>query len=262
MPLLPLEAFAQVLNPLVGKRIGYVRPAGNVGDQLIEKSTFQLFNSYGIRWKLLSLEDPSDVDELVFAGGGSMGTFYRGNWELRGRALALGLPMTILPQSFITPEDRPYHRIYIRERRSLGNCPTGILAPDMALGLEYTSRTPPRYETGIFIRRDREAAFKKSWRLRDPARICKTTQEYLELAAQYRRIITDRLHFAICALILGRETTLLPNSYFKNLSMYETWLRDFGCKWAATLPEAVGRRQSVITRFFMGWVGLKQPQAA
>lgn len=264
MPLLPPERFAPMLKPLLGKRIGYLRPTGNVGDRLIEKATFQLFDTFGLEWRLLSLDEPEGIDEIAFAGGGSMGTFYKGNWELRGRALELGLPMTILPQSFITPEDRPYRRVFVREKRSLAHCPKGILGPDMALGLQYTSITKPRYDTGVFIRRDREAAFKRGWRLkeRDPAKLCKTPEEYLELAAQYRRIVTDRLHFAICSLILGRETVLLPNSYYKNLSMYETWLRGMGCKWAETLPEALGQRQSAIARFFTSWAWTKRDTKA
>src|SRR5262245_590833 len=112
MPLLSPEYFAEVLEPLRGKRIGYVRPCGNVGDQLIEWATFQLFDVFRIQWQFFSPGEPIDVDELVFGGGGNMGTVYETNWVLRGRCLALGLPITILPQSFMTTEDRPYRQIY------------------------------------------------------------------------------------------------------------------------------------------------------
>jgi hypothetical protein len=39
MRLLPKHAFATVFEPLVGKRIGFVRPFGNVGDALIVMAT-------------------------------------------------------------------------------------------------------------------------------------------------------------------------------------------------------------------------------
>jgi exopolysaccharide biosynthesis predicted pyruvyltransferase EpsI len=69
--------------------------------------------------------------------------------------------------------------------------------------------------------------------------MCKSVEEYLELAARHSRIITDRLHFAISGLIVGREVALLGNSYHKNRSIYETWLKPLGCRFAASPSEAL-----------------------
>ena len=136
--LLPLEALAHVFEPLSGKRVGYIRPCGNVGDALIDWAARQLLDAFHIDW---SIRDPDAesrerFDELVFGGGGNMGPRYQDNWQLRTRVLALGLPVTILPQSFTSPEERPYRRVYVRERVSMAFCPQGILAPDLALGLK------------------------------------------------------------------------------------------------------------------------------
>lgn len=253
MPLLPPAHFAHVLEPLRGKRIGFIRPSGNVGDLLIEMATFQLFKKFGLNWKVVDLKQPPDVDELVFGGGGNMGNFYQANWDLRSQALSSGLPVTILPQSFITSENRPFRRVYVRERSSLELYPSGVLAPDLALGLEYTTSIEPRYDMGIFIRRDCELNVKRPWLSRDPVRLCSTPEQYLQLAAQYGRIITDRLHFAISGLILGRDTTILPNSYHKNRSMHETWLRDLGCKYSEDLETAIDESRPTVLRFFTGW---------
>jgi len=236
--LLPIEAFQDVLRPLVGQRVGLFTSRGNVGDALILLATLQLFNEFGIRWQMVDFAKVPDVDQLVFGGGGSMGTLYRGNWELRARALALGIPLTVLPQSFNSREDRPFARVYVRERGSLRFCEHGLLAPDLALGLDYETRIPATRDLGVFLRKDCERRVPRPWLARDPARICRVPEDYLRLAAKYRRIITDRLHFAISALIVGRDTTLLPNSYHKNQSMYETWLKDLGCRFAAGLDEA------------------------
>lgn len=234
MRLLPKEAYFEVFAPLVGKRIGFIIPNGNVGDKLIYLATAQLFDEYGISWKI---QDPSGpvkegIDELVFGGGGNMGTRYLGNWDMRKKVLDLGLPVTIFPQSFTTPEDRSYKRVYVREGVSLMFCPSGILAPDLALGLDYWSDIEPQRKLGVFLRRDSERTSRLRWFRRDPARMCRTPEEYLHLAARYERIVTDRLHFAICGLILGRHTTILPNAYHKNEAMYETWLKDLGCHFA------------------------------
>ncbi|MCC7086816.1 MAG: polysaccharide pyruvyl transferase family protein [Pirellulales bacterium] len=261
MRLLSPEYFAKVMDPLRGKRIGYVRPVGNVGDQLIEWATFQLFDKFGIHWNVVSLEQPPNADELVFGGGGNMGSFYQANWNLREKAMSFGIPMTILPQSFMTAEDRPFHRVYLRERRSFKFCPTGIFAPDLALGLEYANSILPQHDLGVFIRRDCELKVKRPWLTRDPVRLCKTPQEYLQLAAQYRRIITDRLHFAISGLILRRETTILPNSYHKNRGMYEAWLGDLGCSFAEDLEAALDQRPTILS-FFTGWTARRPSQKA
>jgi exopolysaccharide biosynthesis predicted pyruvyltransferase EpsI len=218
---------------LIGKRIGYIRPFGNVGDALIEWATTQLFAHFDIQWKQVSHEaPPADVDELVFGGGGNMGTLWEGNWKLRAKCLSWGLPLTIFPQSFTSPEERPFQRVYVRERASLELYPRGILAPDLALGLDCGPYPPPRRRLGVHLRKDTERGIPRNWFPRDPVKLCRTPHEYLQLAARYESIVTDRLHFAICGLLLGRQVVLLPNSYHKNRSMYETWLRDLGCMFA------------------------------
>ena len=92
MQLLSPNAFSAVFEPLRGKRIGLVQPIGNVGDRLIEWATRQLFDAFGIAWKVVDPDQRPDVDELVFGGGGNMGTLYQNNWELRGRILGYGMP--------------------------------------------------------------------------------------------------------------------------------------------------------------------------
>jgi hypothetical protein len=236
-----VDAFAAVLAPLEGRRVGYVRPEGNVGDRLIEVAMIQLFAAHGIRWRLWRPDVPGDaegLDLLAFGGGGNMGTRYPGNHALRGRALATGLPLIILPQSFTALEDRPFAAVFVRERASLALRPDGVLAPDLALGLATPAPRRPDRRLGIFLRRDQERAGRKPLLTRDPVRLCRDPLEYLALAARYERIVTDRLHFAIAGLHAGRDVTLVANDYHKNASMHATWLAAFGCRFAATPGEA------------------------
>ena len=239
MRLLGLDAFESVFAPLQGKRIGYIRPHGNVGDGLIEWATFQLFEAFGINWQRVDPDTCAgvDVDELVFGGGGNMGNRYHRNWRLRGKALALGLPMTILPQTFTSVEDRPYKRVYVREHTSLFYCSRATVAPELALGFDCSVTRTPTRRTGVFLRRDQERISWPRFFRRDPVKLCRTPQEYLELAADYARIVTDRLHFAICGLLLQRDVTLLPNDYHKNQAMHDTWLG----RWDADLPKACAK---------------------
>ena len=247
--LLTPTVFAPVCEPLVGRRVGYVRPEGNVGDALIELAMVQLFAEYGIRWRPVSPADrraAEGLDLLVFGGGGNMGTRYPGNHALRTEALATGLPLVILPQSFTSAEDRPFERVFVRERGSLAIRPDGILAPDLALGLATIDPPRPDRDLGVYLRRDQERLGRKPLVARDPVRLFRDPMAYLAFAARHRRIITDRLHFAVAGLHAGREVTLVANDYHKNRSMHETWLADLGCRFAATPAEALGRRQTPV----------------
>lgn len=228
-------AFAPVMQPLLGKSIGYVRPEGNVGDNLIEVAMVQLFAEYGVRWRRWRPDvtgDTDGIDILVFGGGGNMGSRYIGNFELRTRALSAGVPVVVLPQSFTSNEDRPFTKVFVREHASLALCPAGTLAPDLALGLQTVELPRARRELGVFLRRDQERVGRKSLVPSDPVRWFRDPMDYLLMASRYRRIVTDRLHFAMAGLHAGRDVTLLANDYHKNRSMHETWLAALGCKFA------------------------------
>jgi len=246
--LLGPDAFDHVISPLAGRRVGYVQPVGHVGDALIELAMTQLFAEFGIRWLPLDLDDPREVDVVVFGGGGSMGRRSPQNHAIRTRALSLGLPVVIMPQSFTDREDRPFARVFVREQASLGLRSDGVLAPDLALGLAWPSAGPPVQDLGILMRRDHERTGRLLQLARDPVALCDTPAETLALASRYRRIITDRLHFAIAGLHAGREVTLLPNNYHKNRSMHETWLAGLGCHFAESVEAALFHKAAASRR--------------
>jgi len=80
-------------------------------------------------------------------------------------------------------------------------------------------------------RLDRESVV--TWRLEKMRRtwgtsyVCKDVnlladfKSFVEVVANACKVYTDRLHVAILAAILAKETYLLPNSYHKNKSTYE-----------------------------------------
>lgn len=241
MQLLPFSAFGEIFEPFRGRRIGYVRLPGNVGDRLIEAAAFQMMRYFEINFVVTEPSSSAQVDEWLIAGGGNMGSFYAACQLERRRVLADGRPVSVLPQSFITPEHFRYKRVFVREKASLELRPDALLAPDLALGLmipwhwksilAIERRRLPKPSEGLWLRQDSEALFSQLNSLGDPAISCRSPLHYLRLAARYTHVITDRLHFAVASLLCGRKTTLLPNSYHKNRSMYETWLRELGCGW-------------------------------
>lgn len=241
MRLLPLAAFATIFVPLRGQRVGVVDGFGNVGDHLIYLATRQLLDAFGIEWIAQSPDDRQPVDTLLLFGGGNLGSRYQPDVDMRQRAAAnaasRGIPSIVLPQSLMSHEPGPFARIYVRELASLQHCPHGVLAPDLALGYDYEPPfETPVHETGLFLRQDPERRVASHDDSRDPAMLSATPANYLALASRYAHIVTDRLHFAICGMLNRRRVTLLPNSYHKNRSMWETWLADLGCEWADQPP--------------------------
>jgi hypothetical protein len=245
LPVLSPALFEPVFSPFIGRKVGFLPLDGNVGDRLIDAAAEQLMRRFGVSYRRLNSRElqsgvpDAPLDAILVSGGGNMGATYPWPLLARRQALALGVAVTILPQSFTdTGEDtNGYARVFVRERASLKISPDFLLAPDLALGLH-----PPRVdegaeaETGVWLRTDRESAVADhGLSLGDPISVSRSVVEYLGLAAKFEHVITDRLHFAIAGLLMGRQVTLLPNSYDKNRSMYDTWLRELGCHWRDTL---------------------------
>jgi len=236
MRILPKESFAHVFAHLQGLRVGVVDGIGNVGDYLLYAATRQLLDDFGIEWvstNIISHDDPrrQGVDHLLLFAGGNMG--YGPCTAIRERALSYGIPATLLPQSWLIYESGPYDRMFAREHQSMQICMRTELAPDLALGFDFPeSETSPTLGKGLFCRRFGNQLFPDHRGSSDPAEYCHTIDAYAKLAARYSHVVTDRLHFAITALGMRRKVTLLPVSYHKNRSMWETSLRQLGVAWA------------------------------
>lgn len=235
---LPLETWAEVFESFRGRRVALVRmPNGNVGDVMLEVAALKLFEHFGATARLVT--DPAaetDPDEpLCVAAGGNMGGHLnQAAAEARSR---LGETVTVLPQTWERPEVVPASwTLWVRERTSLEHEPRARLAPDLALCLEPADLgvdvLPEGQGLGVWLRRDGEALWADRPATTDPATVCATPGEYLELAARYAEIVTDRLHFAIAGMIAGRRVTLVAGAYHKNRSVWEHSLQALGCGWA------------------------------
>ena len=51
-------------------------------------------------------------------------------------------------------------------------------------------------------------------------------KESCDFILPYKTVYSDRMHGAILAWLLGKETILLNNSYGKSKALYDTWLKD------------------------------------
>ena len=236
-PILEPAAYAHVFDRWRGATIMQFWGPGNVGDLLIRHGAEQLFATYGIK----VTGEASHAGAVFYGGGGNMGPLYPGTRltriEARGIASAHGLPLIVLPQSWTGPDDLEADQFFARENRSLEYCPRAVLAPD--LGLAYAPAIElhePQHDVGWFMRDDCERHQPAvATNCGDPAVLAATAEDYLRIASSYRVIHTDRLHFAIAAMIAGRQAHLYANSYFKNEAIYHLWLRGRGCHWGKPL---------------------------
>jgi exopolysaccharide biosynthesis predicted pyruvyltransferase EpsI len=181
----------------------------------------------------------SKADVCVYGGGGNLGSFYRNihleRQRLFRQARQSNIPIVIMPQSVTNKENLDKDIvIFVREKESLKIYPQATLVPDMALAFDknlhkYYNRS--KKELGVFLREDGEKLNHPVESLGDVAVPSSDYWDYIAFAAKYNRIATDRLHFAIAAIMLNKRTILMKNNYHKNKAMYEAWLRDLGCEW-------------------------------
>ena len=216
-PILEPAAYAHGFTRRQGAKAREFWGPGNVGDLLIRRGAEQLYAAYGIT--LCGKDEKPDV--VFYGGGGNMGPLYPGTrltrLDARAVATALGVPLIMLPQSWTGPEDLEAGQFFARENRSLEYCPRAVLAPD--LGLAYAPAIEvhePQHDVGWFMRDDCERHQPAvATNCGDPAALATTAEDYLRIASRYRVIHTDRLHFAIAAMLAGRQAHLYANSTSK-----------------------------------------------
>jgi exopolysaccharide biosynthesis predicted pyruvyltransferase EpsI len=237
LPLLPIKEFKPLIDVIGGKRIFFDTSKGNSGDSLIRAGTKCLFSKINT-----TLEDnPSHADFIVWGGGGNLGKFYQVDWQKRQKLYEISRQfkkrMIILPQSVIDLEEvYPLETIFfLRERRSIELIRHAIFCPDLSFAFdESLTYASPTEDTGIYLRTDREKiadSILSQKSLGDPALLSKDYKDYFRLIERFSRIITNRLHFAIAGLMMGRKVSIMPNSYHKNRGMWEASLNEMGCDW-------------------------------
>jgi exopolysaccharide biosynthesis predicted pyruvyltransferase EpsI len=236
--ILPYSAYEPIFEKYSGKKAALVQGEGNVGDRLIQQATFQLFSYFGIERVMYG------ADVIFWGGGGNMGECHGKKSQQRYQLSLIAerdkIPFEILPQSWMAPEINVADRVFAREQVSIHRHePNAIHMPDLALCYipAFDCKFEPTHEICYAMREDEERVKGEllSVPTFDPAHIARTVEEYFRFAIKYKRIVTNRLHFAIIGLILERDVTLTPNSYHKNEAVWTDWLHQYGCKFEERL---------------------------
>lgn len=253
--LLPLTAFTPIFEPMRRAHIGLVEydGLGNAGDRLREEATKQLLQAFDIQYECLHAEELlewRDLEYIVIGGGGSYGVprpYGQIQYAIRNRAMTVGrrnnIPLVLLPVSAMGTEagTQHYHRMFVRDKKSLDYIDVGILAPDLILG--YTHPVPINdaiYPVLLAFSRDPESLYSGTPNSSSPKNETTDPGVYLQFINKYKEIHTDSVSTAMCALIGGRDVTLYPTERHKQRSVWETYLRFLGCKWSDKAPPSIG----------------------
>jgi exopolysaccharide biosynthesis predicted pyruvyltransferase EpsI len=243
---------AEAVDPL--ERVSFVPNPGNIGDAAINLSCWRFLSGRFAEVEMCPLgRMPAHRHVFVGGGGNLVEPLYRRVADfidsVPGEKRLHLFPSTIDGFGELIASRGSSIRIVCREatsyRHVLKLIPAGnaFLGHDAALALGPWLRSAlPKVErlteaSAKPFRRDRERAiaedggldimgqYQSDWT--DPA----LAEKSVRLAAGYLlgfgRVETDRLHCAILSALLGRQTTLRPNSYFKNAAVFAHSLSRF-----------------------------------
>jgi exopolysaccharide biosynthesis predicted pyruvyltransferase EpsI len=259
-----------------------VEPGGNPGDSLIYRGAEKLARAAGLSYQALDhaefMQSGCDPAAVVYLhGSGGYNTWCSGKPMLELEKAVTTHPGVViqgpatfhddpafLEQRIAAPlRHRKATRLFVlaRERvsydavrRVLPGWTEPMIDHDTALNLDaadLAADVRPGNHTLYAIRQDMEARpfrhreFFGVWG--DPRKLARSLDPWIRLHAEAAEIVTNRLHSSIVGSILGRPTTLLPNSYFKNRAVWEYSLCQRGVRWAEEVPVgALGRLLSEI----------------
>lgn len=229
--LLPFDTWSDVFAPWSGKKAFMADLPGNPGDAIIRQATLQLMRHFNIEQTTLE-----QADAVFLPGGGFLGSLYGSVPRDSTFVREYGKPRVILPHTWNNPDALGFEKVadevWCRENHSPQILGRGKFAPDLALAYRPSLKATRENGLGIFFRQDIEATEVPAGNIGDPVAMCRSHYDYLRLAGSYRHVHTNRLHFAVAALLMGNQATLYPNSYHKNRSVWEASLKDLGCGWS------------------------------
>ena len=231
------------------KKVAFVPNPGNIGDATINLACWRYLRS---KFRQVEICTPQQLPpvEYVFVGGGGnfVEPLYHDTASLVQRLAAhqgiFIFPSTVYGYCKILKNLAGRSRIICRENVShqflLNHMPpeSVYLGHDAAFAIagqlrtEYADKiTKGSKLSAKLFRCDRERALLEEGGLdimgqhHSDWTDMTLAESVIQLAAKYilgfGQIKTDRLHCAILAALLGRETIVYPNSYFKNAAVFE-----------------------------------------
>lgn len=229
-----------------GTTVDFFPNPGNAGDAVIAKATFDLFSELNIKACIHNLSSSPCREVGIFGGGGNLVSGLYNDMQIAlAKTLMLReatlLPHTIVEVKEVVEKSLENLFVFAREFRTYealvqeGANPLNVsLDHDMAFGLKIPK--PTKVDSGgisWFLREDVESglgielpadntdlsavAF-GAWG--DHEECKQVTQLLINRLGVSGTVITDRLHVGIVSSLLGKQTLLLSNSYYKNEAVF------------------------------------------
>ncbi|MFK7899450.1 MAG: polysaccharide pyruvyl transferase family protein [Cyclobacteriaceae bacterium] len=253
---MPTNALHTYFNKYKGQTVDFLANHGNIGDTLIFQGTVAFFEQLDIKLNLITSITKNNNSLLVVSGGGNLIDHYSvlPTWLLPRvqQATVVYDRVVILPHTIFGERTiaglaafSSCIDIFCRERYSYDfladKFPTNqlYLSDDMAFHLDFSSLKQKGKDSLYVFRTDGEKTSipipENNIDLSEEFEIGKPYQHnYWELSYwkefpiklveyinQFESVTTNRLHIGIASALLGKETTIYPNNYFKNKGIYE-----------------------------------------
>lgn len=250
----PFQNLAETLRKKsAGREIVFLQNDGNFGDGLIRAGTLCFFEDYGFDYCELDMSRRADKltaglhslrgallkDRLLVYSGSGAWSSYTSLGRRNVRILSqLGGDIFVLPTTFEEPVvfDERHSAYYVRDKyESRDAIAAAPFCHDMAfyLALAGVDRVLPRRASapkGVLysFRTDNEGRshgleeVEGNRDLSSEGNHSSDISRFLSVLDDYETVVTDRLHVAIGAVLLGKEVSLLPGGYFKIAAVYKS----------------------------------------
>ena len=221
-----------------GTSVDFYRFPGNYGDSIIWHGTKILLNELNINENHVEISSLKKNDVIFIDGGGNFVDYYSDVKEFLSTKPDLYKEVVILPHTIFGEQQIDILNglsgdvtIFCRERVSFNFLKEKFIRGNVYLWHDcafYNSFEKIPAGVGVLnaFREDKESVNDNV----PPDNVdvsyngyaTKPLDELLGILKKYKEIRTDRLHIAICGVLLGKEVKLYPNSYYKKVIIHTT----------------------------------------
>jgi hypothetical protein len=223
------------------KKIYYLANAWNYWDGLIREWTIKFFNDYWIKYK--EITNKYFKLKYLFTSNNSLFIYWWGWWwcNLWNHSLnyvqfiSKKNTVIVLPSSYQQKYPNIKNVYYFSRDKftSMKNMPKSIFCHDMAFYLwKIINNNKIKFNEWFFYRTDKESSNKilipennidlsLNWNHLSPI------NEFINEISKYKKIYTDRLHIAICWILLWKDVYIYNSNYFKIYDIYKSSIKPF-----------------------------------
>lgn len=227
----------EYLSKYRGREVDFYRFPGNYGDSLIWHGTKKLLADLDIKERNVDISSPKYNDVLLIDGGGNFVDYYSDIRDFLIKKSNLYKEIVLLPHTIfgdkqievlnnLTSEVTIFCREktsaeFLKSKYTKGNV---YLWHDCAFYNSFSKETTGHGVLNVF-RSDKESVIDEkpgdNEDLSYDGYATKPLDNLINVLKKSAEINTDRLHIAICGVLLGKRVRLYPNSYYKNKAVFE-----------------------------------------